>query len=54
MCLCYSVVPKFCADTVIVPIIKNKNRNIHDVSNYCPIAIAAVVLKLFKYFMLYH
>ena len=38
----------------IVPIIKNKNKNVHDVSNYRPIAPTTVVSKLFESYILHH
>ena len=54
MCLYHGVIPKSCTDTLLVPISKNKNKNVHDVSNYRPIALTTVVSKLFKSYMLYH
>ena len=32
MCLYHGVIPKSCTNTLLVPIIKNKN--VHDVNNY--------------------
>jgi len=41
-----------CLNTTIVPICKNKNGNMSDTSNYRPVAVATVVLKLLEYFIL--
>ena len=54
MCLYHGVIPKSCTDTLVVPIIKNKNKNVYDVSNYRPIALTTVVSKLFESYMLHH
>ena len=52
MCLYYGVILKSCIDTLLVPIIKNKN--IHDINNYKPIAVNTIVSKLFESYMLHH
>ena len=52
MCLYHGVISKSCTDTLLVPIIKNKN--VCDVSNYRPIALITVVSKLFESYMLHH
>ena len=54
MCLYHGVISKSCTDTFLVPIIKNKNKNLHDVNNYNPIALTTVVSKLFESYMLHH
>ena len=48
MCILHGYIPKPCVNTVIVPIVKNKNGNHQDCGNYRLIAIATVVSKLFK------
>ena len=54
MCLYHGVVPKSCTDTLLFPIVKNKNKNVHDVSNYKPIALTTVVSKLFEFYTSHH
>ena len=34
MCLYHAVIPKSCTDTLLVLIIKNKIKNVYDISNY--------------------
>ena len=46
MCILHGYISKPCINTVIVPILKNKNSNHQDCGNYRPIAIATVVSKL--------
>ena len=41
MFLYHGVISKSCTDTLLVPM--NKNKNVHDVSNYRPIALTTVV-----------
>ena len=48
MCILHGYISKPCINIVILPILKNKNGNHQDCSNYRPIAIATVVSKLFK------
>ena len=48
MCILHGYIPKPCINTIIVPILKNKNGNHQDCDNYIPIAIAKVVSKLFE------
>ena len=48
MCILHVYIPKPCINTVIVPIVKNKNGNHQDCGNYRSIAIATVVSKLFE------
>ena len=43
MFLYHGVISKSCTDTLLVPMNKNKNKNVHDVSNYRPIALTTVV-----------
>ena len=54
MCLRHGFIPHACIDTVLVPIAKNKNKNVQDINNYRPIALATVTSKLFERFILYH
>ena len=54
MYLYHGVIPKSCTDTLLVPIIKNKNKSVHDISNYKPIALTTVVSKLFESYTLHH
>ena len=54
MCLYHGIIPKSCTDTLLAPIIKNKNKNVHDVSNYRPIALTTVVSKLFESYISHH
>ena len=46
--LIHSHVPKTFSDTVLVPIIKDKNGDITDIDNYRPIAITSVASKAFE------
>ena len=46
--LIHSHVPKAFSDTVLVPMIKNKNGDITDIDNYRPIAITSVASKVFE------
>ena len=43
-----SHVPKTFSDTVLVPIVKDKNGDITDIDNYRPIAITSVASKVFE------
>ena len=52
MCLYHNFVPLGCIDTIIVPIVKNPNRNLQDSSNYRPIALTSVISKLLEHFIL--
>ena len=54
LCLRHGFIPHACIDTVLVPIVKNKNKNVQDINNYRPIALATVISKLFERFILYH
>ena len=44
MCLMHGFIPSNCSETVIKPILKNKN--VQDASNYKPIVLATVISKL--------
>ena len=46
--LIHSYVPKTFRDTVLVPIIKDKNGDITDIDNYRPIATTSVTSKVFE------
>ena len=48
MCILHSYILKPCINTIIVPILKNKNGNHQESGNNRPIAIATVVSKLFE------
>ena len=52
MCSVHAYIPNSCLNTTIVPICKNKNRNVSDTSNYRPVAVATVVSKLLEHFIL--
>ena len=52
MCIVHGYVPNSCLNTTIVPICKNKNGNMSDISNYRPVAVATVVSKLLEHFIL--
>ena len=52
MCLKHKYIPSNRLDTVIIPTLKNINRNIDDASNFCPIAIATILSKLFEHIIL--
>ena len=44
----HGVLPKPLTDTVLVPIVEDKTKNISDKGNYRPIALASVVSKYLK------
>ena len=46
--LVHSHVPKAFSDTVLVPIIKDKNGDVTEIDNYRPIAITSVASKVFE------
>ena len=48
MCLKHGYIPSNCLDTVIIPTLKN----INDANNFCPIAIATILSKLFEHIIL--
>ena len=52
MCLKHGYIPSNCFDTVIIPTLKNINRNIDDANNFRPIAIATILSKLFEHIIL--
>ena len=52
MCIVHGFIPNSCLNTTIVPICKNKNGNMSDTSNYRPVAVATLVSKLLKHFIL--
>ena len=47
--LIYSHVPKAFSDTVLVPIVKNKNGDITDIDNYRTIAITSVASRSLEF-----
>ena len=46
MCLKHGYILSNCFDTVIIPTLKNINRNIDDANNFHPIAIAIILYLL--------
>jgi len=52
ICIVHGYIPNSCLKTTIVPICKNKNGNMSDISNYRPVAVATVVSKLLQHFIL--
>ena len=44
--LSHGFVSKDCLDTVLEPIVKHKNKNVQDINNYRPYALATVISKL--------
>ena len=53
ICLFHGVIPDYCLASVIIPIVKDKNKDLQDVNNYRPIAVASTISKLFKSFILH-
>ena len=53
LCLFRGVIPGICLTSVIIPIVKDKNKDLQDVNNYRPIAVASTVSKLFERFILH-
>ena len=53
LCLFHGVVPDNCLASVIIPLVKDKNKNLQDVNNYRPIAVASTISKLFECFILH-
>ena len=53
MCLSHGFVPKACLDTLLVPIVKNKNKNVQDINKYRPIALATVISELLEHYILH-
>jgi len=52
MCIVYGYLPNSCLNTTIVPICKNKNGNMSDISNHRPVAVTTVVSKLLEHLIL--
>ena len=53
LCLFRGVIPDKCLASVIIPIVKDKNKDLQDVNNYRPIAAATTISKLFARFILH-
>ena len=53
-CLMHGFILSNCLETVINPILKNRNGNVQDTSNCRPIALATVISKLFEHVFLAH
>ena len=51
--LFHGVIPDNCLASVIIPIVKDKNKDLQDVNNYRPIAVESTISKLFKRFILH-
>ena len=49
----HGFVPKACLDTLLEPIVKNKNKNVQDTNNYRPIALVTVISKLLERYILH-
>ena len=54
LCLFHGVIPHKCLASVIIPIVKDKNKDFQDVNYYRPIAEASTISKLFERFILHH
>ena len=52
ICLLHGVLPRKCMHTIIAPPCKNKKEDITDSSNYRPVSLATVILKLFEHYIL--
>ena len=48
----HGYIPAEATETVICPVIEDKNDNLSDVTNYCPIALATVYSKFFEHILL--
>ena len=53
LCLFHGVIPDNCSAFVIIPIVKDKNKDLQDVNNYRLIAVASTISKLFEHFILH-
>ena len=53
LCLFHGVTPDKCLASVIIPIAKDKNKDLQDVNNYRPIAVASIISKMFERFILH-
>ena len=51
--LSHGFVPKACLDTLLMLIVKNKNKSVQDINNYRPIALATVISKLLERYILH-
>jgi len=49
MCIVHGYIPNFCLNATILPICKNKNRNMSHTSTHRPVAVATVVSKLLEH-----
>ena len=48
----YGFLPSSLRDSVIIPIVKDKCKNISDIGNYRPIALSSVLSKVFELILL--
>ena len=53
LCLFHCVIPDNCLASVIIPIVKDKKKDLQDVNNYRPLAAALAISKLFEGFILH-
>ena len=49
----HNFIPETMLDTIIVPLIKDKNGNISDHENYRPLALTCVISKMFEFLILH-
>ena len=54
LCVSHGFIPEDCLITDIVPILKCKNKDVTNVGNYRPIAVATTISKLFEHFILFY
>ena len=52
LCLFYGVIPDNCLALIIIPIVKDKNKDLQDVYYYRPTAVVSTISKLFERFIL--
>ena len=53
LCLFHGIIHDKCLASVIIPIVKDKNKDLQDVNNYRPIAAALTISKLFERYILH-
>ena len=50
----HGFLPSSLTDSVIIPIVKDKCKNISDIGNYRPIALSSVLSKVFELIVFLH